>query len=164
MTDKKHNAGFTLIELMVVMGIIAILSSVVISTLSAARIRSQDLIRVQNLVTLRNALELYYADNKEYPKTFESASAFNVLGECANPGAYIPNLTPKYIAVLPTDPTLNCGSATYSFRYASNGTDYKLITHPVQNSFPAFKEFPANAGWNGHYGVWSQNAVNWGGL
>jgi hypothetical protein len=135
------------------------------------RSRSQDLIRVQNLTTLRNALELYYADNNEYPKTFDVPYTVALVGnqyrsECPHSGnvsPYIPNLAPKYIAALPSDPTLNCAGATYSFFYASNGTDYKLITHPKNNSFPDFMDM-SEGYWRGHYGVWTKDAAGWIGM
>ena len=59
--------GFTLIELLVVIAIIGILSSVILASLGNARAKSRDATRLSNVRQIQNALELYYADNGEYP-------------------------------------------------------------------------------------------------
>lgn len=65
---KKHSAGFTLIELLVVISIIALLSSVVLTSLSTTRNKAQANKLTQEVVQLRNALELYKSDNGAYPQ------------------------------------------------------------------------------------------------
>lgn len=60
--------GFTLIEVLVVIGIIAILGSVVIFAASSARAKANDVARIQALNDLHGALMLYYIDHKKYPQ------------------------------------------------------------------------------------------------
>jgi prepilin-type N-terminal cleavage/methylation domain-containing protein len=67
MLKKTKSRGFTLIELLVVIAIIGLLASIVLVNLAAARIRARDSQRIQNVKQLRNAVELYYADNGHYP-------------------------------------------------------------------------------------------------
>lgn len=57
---NKFNKGFTLIELLVVIAIIGLLSSVVLASLSSARIKSRDARRKSDLKQIQTALELYY--------------------------------------------------------------------------------------------------------
>jgi prepilin-type N-terminal cleavage/methylation domain-containing protein len=64
MNSKK---GFTLIELMVVISIIALLSSVVLAALQDSRAKGRDAARIQAMIQVRNALQLYFADNGVYP-------------------------------------------------------------------------------------------------
>jgi prepilin-type N-terminal cleavage/methylation domain-containing protein len=60
-------AGFTLIELLIVIAIIGILSSVIVVSLSDARVKAQDAKKLLLVNQLSRALELYYDDNNHYP-------------------------------------------------------------------------------------------------
>ena len=53
--DQKQN-GFTIIELLVVVAIIGLLSSIVLTSLNAARIESQNTKYVSEMISLRNAI------------------------------------------------------------------------------------------------------------
>lgn len=146
--SKTHILGFTLIELLVVISIIGLLSSVVLTSINSARIRSRDSERVQSLVQLRNALELYKADNGSYPVTddIETPGVIDGLRNCVDirspsgiiddttmdgvgmyynsvsPETFIPNLTPKYIATLPKNTV-----SGMCYGYRSNGSDYIVV-------------------------------------
>ena len=63
----SRRKGFTLIELLVVIAIIGLLSSIVLASLSAARVRAQDASRKQTIDSVRMALELYYDAYGHYP-------------------------------------------------------------------------------------------------
>lgn len=94
-------------------------------------------------------------------------------GECiGNPTDYIPGLAPTYIKKLPSDPILDCDGITHSWFYASNGRDYKVMTH-TEFQLPVFWSLmdPAwdggvddclidNAGSN-HYAAWSSGGACW---
>lgn len=65
-----NRKGFSLIELLVVMGIIAVLAALVTYNFNAARARARDLQRKNDVKTLQQALELYKNDNSQtYPVT-----------------------------------------------------------------------------------------------
>lgn len=67
---SKSNAtakGFTLVELLVVISIIGLLSSIVLSSLSVARSKARDTQRISDIHNLQTALELYRASNGAYP-------------------------------------------------------------------------------------------------
>lgn len=63
-----QKSGFTLVEVLVVVGIIGLLASVVLVGLGTFRTRSRDARRIADLREVQNALELYYTGNNSYPK------------------------------------------------------------------------------------------------
>ena len=67
MRHKQKNLGFTLIELLVVIAIIALLSSIVMASLSRARLRAINAAIIQNITQYRTALELYRLQNNRLP-------------------------------------------------------------------------------------------------
>ncbi|MDO8231708.1 MAG: type II secretion system protein [bacterium] len=167
---KLGSRAFTLVELLIVIAIISLLSSVVLSNLNTARTKARDAARIQNAQALLTAMELYHLSNGYYPRTFEPGDVLVKLTECQN-GTYIPDLVPNYISKLPVDPALNCAGITHSWSYASDGIDYKLITHNETLLSPPSLRDPA---WDGgsnpcvldgptfyHVGMWTEGAACW---
>lgn len=64
---KKTNEGFTLIELIVVIAIIAVLTGLVSFNFQQARMKARDISRKSDLKQIANALEAYKNDNQAYP-------------------------------------------------------------------------------------------------
>ncbi len=69
-----NKKGFTLIEILTTVAILAILSAVVLSSLNNARIRGRDLKRVADIKQIQQALENYFDACYSYPSDL---SAFN---------------------------------------------------------------------------------------
>jgi type II secretion system protein G len=65
--NKKNNKGFTLIELMVVISIIGLLSSIVLASLKGARDKAKSVAFRESVMSFTKALELYRSDNGRYP-------------------------------------------------------------------------------------------------
>jgi prepilin-type N-terminal cleavage/methylation domain-containing protein len=80
-TKKNIKGGFTLIELLIAIVIIAVLSTIIIASLSSARAKGRDAKRIRNIQEIRTAIELYIAGNNHAPDLGES-------GNCDNPDAY----------------------------------------------------------------------------
>lgn len=75
--------GFTLIELLVAISIIALLSSVVLSSLNAARGKARDARRQSDLRQLANALFLVADKNAgTYPSSGGAAKCLGTTGTC----------------------------------------------------------------------------------
>jgi len=67
MRHLKIQKGFTLVELLVVISIIALLASIVFASLNSARGKARDARRVADFRQLQTALEFYYDSNNAYP-------------------------------------------------------------------------------------------------
>jgi prepilin-type N-terminal cleavage/methylation domain-containing protein len=145
---KSGRAGFTLIEMMVVISIIALLSSTVMATLSVTREKSVGSKTISNSLEVEKALELYFAQNGHYPLS----PLNNVYGlscwECNTSVYYDPN---RLSALAPYQPKRPCdhfatvnpdGSCSnpnnWGFHYKVDpvGRDYKLaVTYYGPNYF-----------------------------
>jgi len=67
-----NRKGFTLIEMLVVIAIIGLLSSVVVIGLSGAREKARDARRVADIRQIQNALEISYDATTGYPSLLTS--------------------------------------------------------------------------------------------
>lgn len=65
--ETRFSQGFTLIEILVVVAIIGILSTVVLSSLNSARSKSRDVRRSAEVREIVTALELYRSDHGKFP-------------------------------------------------------------------------------------------------
>lgn len=75
------NRGFSLIELLVVIGITATLVAVAIPNFLGARERARDTKRKGEMAEFRNALRLYYNDYQSYP-TDSGGPLYNKVKGC----------------------------------------------------------------------------------
>ncbi len=62
-----HKKGFTLLEIMAVVGIIALLSAIVIPNILAMRIRANDAVAQSTLRTIYSSLQNYMNVHSRYP-------------------------------------------------------------------------------------------------
>lgn len=130
---QSHNRrGFTLIELMVVVSVIAVLSTVGLVTYTNAQKNSRDAKRKADLGQIQSALELYYNINGRYPKTPDDGGGFGNSWNGStdsdpdqwwitdNGGTGI-KLNETYINLMPKDP-INDGSKPLVYIYKSNSS------------------------------------------
>jgi len=110
-TEKNLNRGFTLIEILVVIGIIAVLSAIVLVAINPSRQfkLANDSQRVSNVTAILNAVGQNMAENKgvfkcavQIPSTVKP-----ITSDALQSGVDIaPCLIPTYISTLPFDPTV----------------------------------------------------------
>jgi general secretion pathway protein G len=69
---RRDQAGFTLIELITVVGIVAILAAIALPNYRVAIIQAREAVLKENLFQLRDMIDQYYIDKGQYPATLES--------------------------------------------------------------------------------------------
>jgi prepilin-type N-terminal cleavage/methylation domain-containing protein len=117
-----NKKGFTLIELTVSIAIIGILAGVVLSLINPITLqkKSRDSRRKADLEAIRQALELYRADNKEYPTGGWYGSAHSSWS------SFTSQLTSEYITNVPVDP-VNDGTGNPGPCYGSQNYRYNYL-------------------------------------
>ena len=111
----KHK-GFTLLELLLVIGMIAILSGIVILAINPGRslAKTRDLQRAVGISEINKALSQYYIDHGSYPPTLApniksicntGASATSSGLNCGIDEVDLSMLVPAYLPAIPVDPT-----------------------------------------------------------
>jgi len=83
---RRRCAGFTLIELVVVMAIIGLLLTIALPRYMHSIDRGKEQVRAQNLAVMRDAIDKYYGDNGAYPDTLDEL------------------VTRHYLRAIPVDP------------------------------------------------------------
>jgi prepilin-type N-terminal cleavage/methylation domain-containing protein len=78
---SKRDEGFTLIEVMIVVAIIAILAAIAIPQLGVYRTKSYNTAAVSDLKNAAIAQEAYYVDNRQYTNSISNLTAtpFNLF-------------------------------------------------------------------------------------
>ena len=112
----KKIAGFTLIELMVVLTVIALLLSVVAPDYVGRVRRAEEAVLKENLVVMRDALDKHYADAGQYPRSLEELVGKRYLR--AIPADPFTQSPATWIAVPPNDPKKG---GVYDVRSAAKG-------------------------------------------
>lgn len=87
----KNRKGFTLVELMVVIALMAILTAVVLPNIQSIRGRSRDTKRVADISQLRLAVEHYFNTFRKYPTDIYTDTNFISAGIVSNPVPTDPN-------------------------------------------------------------------------
>lgn len=127
----KKVAGFTLIEVIVVVSIVAILASVISINFNEGSAQSRDAKRQGDLRNVQSAIELYKQKEGRYPAGCRPAGQWSgqsgTAYACASGNQYIIGLAPEYIPTLPTDPKLNGDNSGYVYATNADGTVYKLM-------------------------------------
>ncbi len=94
--------GFTLVELLVVMAIIAMLLTIAVPRYFRSLERSREAVLKQDLTTLRESIDRFYGDTGKYPPTLASLVDKHYLRSI--PVDPIVKATDKWVVVNSDDP------------------------------------------------------------
>lgn len=130
---NRGRAGFTLIELMVVMSILGVLVTIALVSFRSSQARGRDAQRKSNLKEISSALELFYSDYQKYPDEVGGliqACAYDPTtgtGSTCSWGEdeFTDNKT-TYFKVIPKDPS-------DAFNYY-----YRIVDPPLNQKFQLF--------------------------
>jgi general secretion pathway protein G len=86
---RRSEAGFTLIEVLVVITLIVVLASMGMASYTNSVQRSREAVLKEDLFRMRDAIDQYYADKNKYPQSLADL------------------VTDKYLREIPKDPITN---------------------------------------------------------
>lgn len=113
------NAGFTFIELLIVISLLTILATIGISSYSGIQLSARDNRRKADVQLIRGALEHYRENNNAYPTPATASGGLTFgSGALSDPTGNI------YVQTVPQDPQ----PATRKYFYTLNGADYTLAS------------------------------------
>lgn len=127
---RNNLGGFTLVELLIAMAILAILSTIALSSFNSSQMRGRDVQRKSDLKQIANALEMYYSDYGLYP----SFSANGLIIACPAPStncnwgdqtAMSDAKGVMYMRTIPQDPK----GTNYYYRTLDSGKKFQIFAH-----------------------------------
>lgn len=145
MCNAKQQKGFALIEILLVISIIALMTSVLLAALRTTRAKTRDARRISDMKTIAAALGAYHIDNSQYPSCpgTDGSLAAGIAGMACLKAA----LVPQYLRSLPQDPLYP--GATYQYdNYCGIPQQYGLQYYRLW----ANTEMPQQSG-----GIWWTN-------
>jgi prepilin-type N-terminal cleavage/methylation domain-containing protein len=172
-----NRRAFTLVELLVVISIIGLLSTIAVVSLGSARTKTRDGKRIADIKQISTAMQLYYDDKGTYPNTGNSGPfplncaqgslswyclGHGTTGSCwgatINGCTALDNALAPYMARIPDDPDLaNTGYAgdayLYNFALATWSTAPPIL-HWGMEKGPT----TANTCMGGVFGAWGAGA------
>lgn len=174
MKFKFKIAGFTLVELLVVISILGVLATIALVAFTSAQLRGRDTQRKSNLAEISHSMELYYADYGKYPPTDAARSSGLIYG-CPYDPVRISgtactwglsefrdvdpagNTKTTYMKLLPKDPT---STYSYFYRVSTDGSKYAVYAHLENTQDTSLITTSYNCGGTNvcNFGIGSSNA------
>lgn len=121
---KSRKNGFTLVELLFVIAIIALISMLTAVLIDVAREKARDTVRRDDLSQVNKAMQMYYSNNTKYP-TAGTCGESDIIANDADKllcgGSRLKDANTEYFAQIPQDP-VNSGDQQYILADVSDET------------------------------------------
>jgi general secretion pathway protein G len=115
--ERAPERGFTLVELLVVMAIIALLLALAVPRYFKSVTRAEEAVLKDNLTLMRDAIDKYYADNGKYPPSLDELVNKRYLRKV--PDDPIAGNNSSWVVVPPDNPEKG---AVFDVRSGAQGT------------------------------------------
>jgi type II secretion system protein G len=122
--------GFTIVELLIVIVVIAILAAITIVAYNGIQGRALDSTRLSDLATIRKALEAYKTVNGSYPE--ENAASWEY--STTDPQNFLSALKP-FISKVPVDPVNDANNFYYYYLYDAGSVAWGVTCPAARGKF-----------------------------
>jgi prepilin-type N-terminal cleavage/methylation domain-containing protein len=145
-TNAARSRGFTLVEILVVIAIVATLSTIVISNMSGSRKKSNDTQRKSDIAEIQLALRLYKDATGSYPSGYDT-------GTTVGTGGSFDSLLSPYLPTVPKDP-LNAADPTFTYFYDTKfrcmtDNQFHIVLFAAKTQSPGVANFGVHPNPNG---------------
>ena len=158
MNIQTKRGGFTIVELLIVIVVIAILAAISVVAYTGIQDRARYTEALSNLTSIDKAIGMYHAQHGNYP----IVTSWQYY--CSDPGAFVADLN-DIIQTIPAAPCTgpNNSDDTWLYRSDATGTEYKLlyiranVSSGFRNLIPADMRDTASGRWGAAttWGYWT---------
>lgn len=135
---NTKNLGFSLIELLIVIGIIGVLAAFTLISSGRSKVQSRDARRLEDVREIFNSLQLYYTNLEDYPPDCSTGGYAGgcdmadqpyagIQADSSLDGQFVTFLSPDFLGDIPGDP-LNDATHHYFYvtevEYPSGSAEY----------------------------------------
>lgn len=134
--NNKNINGFTLVELIVVMAIIAVLVTLSVLGISTVQRSSRDTQRIKTLEAVNLEIQAFFAANNRFPKNTELT--VNSSGFTIGTGANAVTVSTQGITTAVLTQASDSDSTDYCYNAPTTGADYYIAVDLESNSQPKY--------------------------
>ena len=146
MSMRRLRSGFTLVELLVAVAILAMLLAVAIHQLARARVTTNEQLALNSVRVISKAGHAYFIVNGKYPPTLVT------LGPTVSIPSYLD-------ATLAKDPATKQGYI-FTFTVGGGGASFRLLADPVTYEATGTRHFYVDQGFVIHATLQDKNATS----
>jgi type II secretion system protein G len=138
---NKHQTGFTIVELLIVIVVIGILAAITIVAFNGVQQRGRDVKRTSDVGQLKKLVEMYKADTGTYPSP--CAGGDNIGCSTGNLASL---LVPNYASSIPQDVN---AAKPYQYVKGSGTESYAIYIQAYESTAPCKTGVNVSSGWWG---------------